>query len=248
VSKHLNFITWRVDSSRNIDRLIALYQVVRPNTWVEPSPSAGNGNFWIPNGITLDADMQMQPFWKDSQSFYTSNDVRNTSVFGYAYPETQYWNYGSDVEWRAAVNASIALQYSPSSRDILAPNGVQSGSSLTHLLKDNTFTDWTIKTKASSLDMPPTFRVEFSLVDLSSLGKTTDLGMWLQQTPGSHGTGKMMQRSSSTEKTMEHTISLTSSLLDQIKSSGLKSLDTRDVVPYLKGRLTWRVISVGASH
>ncbi|KAF1959254.1 tyrosinase [Byssothecium circinans] len=235
----------------NVDRLATLYQAVHPESWMAPASSMDSGNFWIPNHVTLDADMQMQPFWRDKSSFYTPNEIRETSVFGYVYPETQRWNYASEQEWRTAVNASIALQYSTSARSVLTSGCQTSGQSLTHLLKDDTFTEWTTKVKASSLDMPPRFHVTFSLVGTFSSDKSTEVGIWVQQmiTKYEKNAWKARQmeqkakRYNSLEKNLEGTISLTASLLDQISGGNLKSLEAVDVVPYLKAHLTWKTFA-----
>ncbi|KAF2636144.1 Di-copper centre-containing protein [Massarina eburnea CBS 473.64] len=224
----------------NVDRIFALYQAAHPEQWMEPISSGAYGNFWIPKRSTLDANMQMQPFWKDEKSFYTPNDIRNTSIFGYAYPETQYWKYASDEEWRAAVNSSIALQYSSSARAMLK-SGKQDGSSLTHLLKDNSFIDWTINIKASTLDMPPIFQMMFSLSDPSSLDLSMEVGSWLYQMSGHRDELELEQK-------IEGSIGLTSSLLDQIATDKLRSLDANDVMSYLKTHLTWKIITGDVIH
>ena len=64
------------------------------------------GNFVIDHHSWVDGDTPLKPFWKTENSFWTSNDVRNTVDLGYAYPETQRWNYPTEKEYRIAVNAS----------------------------------------------------------------------------------------------------------------------------------------------
>ncbi|CAI6332145.1 unnamed protein product [Periconia digitata] len=235
----------------NADRLMAMYQAAHPNNWVEPKNSGETGNFWIPNFSNLHADLPMPPFWKDGQNFYTPNDIRNVSVLGYAYPETQYWLYPTTEYWRMAVNESIARYYSPSARGTLTALSDMGSSSTTHLLADTTFTDWIIKTKTPVLDLPSKFYVVFSFVGLPSPEKSIEVGTWTRQTTGrrdtqarSHYSVNRNRRSyAHNQPDLENTISLTSSLLDQVMAGNLKSLSAADVVPYLTKHLTWQVIT-----
>src|SRR5262245_19887291 len=238
---------------RNVDRLHAIYQAVHPDRWIEPSKVVGTGNFWIPDGTTVDPTWQLQPFWKDGQSFYTSNDVHDTAVFGYAYPETQAWNYASQDEWRAAVNSSVAQLYSPSARAMLNSNSASSGVDFTYLLKDDSFIDWTIKMKASALHMPSTFRIVVSLTGDFSSDPITEVGQWMKLMPAEHDNNpewkarqaeQKAKRFSSLDQTLHGTVSLTSTLLDQIAARKLKGLDPSQVVPYLKDHLRWKVLGV----
>lgn len=210
-----------------------------------------HGNRFIPANTNVDANTQLQPFWKDAESFWSSNDIRDTSIFGYAYPETQSWNYASEPEWQAAVNATIARLYSPSARVTLT-SSPQTSNSLAYLLSDNTFTDWQINVEASSLDLPPSFHAHFFLVGDFSSDSSTEVGMWTQLMPMEHDkTARNARRSerkakrlSSIEKDLQGTVSLTASLLDQIVAGKLQSLDASAVVPFLKVGLTWKVYSV----
>lgn len=237
---------------RNVDRLHALYQAVHADRWIEPSNVRNSGNFWIPNNATVDAAWQLQPFWKDSRTFYSSNDIRDTAVFNYAYPETQPWNYASEADWQAAVNASISQLYSPSVRSILKGGTAASGTDLARVLRDETFMDWTITTKASSLDMPSTFRIVFSLDGDPPSSNGTHVGEWTKVGPSKHDSqdwkARLADRKTKglkpADQDMDGAVSLTSSLLDQIIAGKLGSLDPIDIVPYLRLHLTWQMFAV----
>ncbi|KAF2849362.1 Di-copper centre-containing protein [Plenodomus tracheiphilus IPT5] len=77
----------------NIDRLLAMYQLIVPNTYVS------NGNInrpmaqWNP-GEPKNAYTPLKPFAKDNEGHYwTSVDVKETRVLGYYYPETRDRSY-----------------------------------------------------------------------------------------------------------------------------------------------------------
>ncbi|KAI8159016.1 hypothetical protein K4K49_005078 [Colletotrichum sp. SAR 10_70] len=83
----------------NIDRLFAIWQAIHdkpsdPLTYVTTKPSDANwGNFIVKAGDPEGIDTPLAPFAQSSngteQKFWTSEGVRTTEVFGYAYPETQ---------------------------------------------------------------------------------------------------------------------------------------------------------------
>ncbi|KAF5867520.1 putative tyrosinase protein [Botrytis fragariae] len=71
----------------NIDRLIALWQAVYPDTYVEPTQQRA-GTFTIQAGSTQDQNSPLTPFHRDtSGNFFSSADVRNVERLGYSYPE-----------------------------------------------------------------------------------------------------------------------------------------------------------------
>jgi tyrosinase len=246
------------DNSSNVDRLYAMYQGQNPNRNLEPSNIGSNGNVWLEDGTTVDADTPMLPFRKASGGFWTPNDVHSTETFGYAYPETfrevphaeEEWEGENeeeeeedDDEWRSskAVSASIATLYSSSVRDMLTTSPATAGG-FTQLTSNGTFTDWSIDTRASAHKLPSTFVVRFSLTSDFSSDPSVDVGSWVNIMPASHE--QTRKRGAAIETTYNSSISLTASLLDQIKVGKLDSLEEKDVVPYLKDKLNWKVVNV----
>ena len=77
----------------NIDRLLAMYQLIVPNTYV------ANGNINRPmaqwnQGESKNSYTPLKPFTKDtSGNYFTSQDVKETRVLGYYYPETSDRTY-----------------------------------------------------------------------------------------------------------------------------------------------------------
>jgi tyrosinase len=77
----------------NVDRLLAMYQLIVPNSYV------ANGNINRPmaqwnQGEAKNSNSPLKPFTKDtSGNYFTSNDVKETRVLGYYYPETSERSY-----------------------------------------------------------------------------------------------------------------------------------------------------------
>ena len=72
------------------------------------------------------------------EEYWTSEGVRQTSIFGYAYPETQEWNFKTDKEYRAAILK--ALQDLPFSLALILAGDAQSQkTAVTKILEASTF-------------------------------------------------------------------------------------------------------------
>lgn len=76
----------------------------------------------------------LTPFWESSDDFWTSDGVRKTETLGYAYPETQSWNFQTPAAYSANVRATVRRIYGGSSlASILAdssPGNLSSGAKL----------------------------------------------------------------------------------------------------------------------
>ncbi|KAF2465062.1 tyrosinase [Lindgomyces ingoldianus] len=225
----------------NVDRLFALWQGVNPDKYVEPRSVFSSGTYTIADNTVVDADTPLLPFWNTTTTFWTSNAVKDTTVLGYAYPETMSWMFDSKDAYRASVNASISQLYSSSSRARLSEMGAEGGD-LKHLNADGSFTDWSINVEASLIDMPTTFTVRFSLVGMFSSDPVSSIGAWTHLMPSDHTMDRSTaKRDSTLDPRLKGTISLTATLLDDIAARKLESLDEGIVVPYLKSKLTWKV-------
>jgi tyrosinase len=173
-------------------------------------------------------------------------------VFGYAYPETQYWNFASDEEWRNNVRGIIQSLYPNSARSTLA-NAVATGNTLAQVVDADSFTDWMIQIKASPTEMPATFRAMFSLVGDFLSDPSTEIGIWTRMIVDGSESGawkpRQVERKAkplrTTDQGLASVIGLTSSLLEQITAGKLESLDPEAVLPYLEAHLTWNVYGVG---
>ncbi|KAF2622028.1 tyrosinase [Macroventuria anomochaeta] len=229
----------------NVDRLFALYQAQNPGAYLQPSNVGSAGNVFVEDNTVVDGDTPLLPFRHNPGSFWTTNEAMDWRLFGYDYPETQSAN-------TASAQATVAQLYSGSVRGRVAAG--QTGGVGHHFMpgmEESSYTDWVINTAAAPLDLPPTFVVQFSLVGDFSSDASTDVGMWSVLMPMDHNKAKrslreaekLTKRATAADMTLHGTVSLTSSLLDQIDAGKLQSLDEQDVVPFLREKLTWKVYS-----
>jgi tyrosinase len=221
--------------SSNVDRLFAMYQSTHPERTFSPQNIANNGNVFLEDGQVVDGDTQLLPFRKPgTSSFWTTNDVTDTRVFGYTYPET---GSGHDT------GAAVARLYSSSARALLGGTGISA--SAKHVVAGNhddnmdagSYTDWFIHcATTSSLG---TFIATFSLSIIFNPGLSGNvslpIGRWVKIF-GDFTWSLPIHKNG--------TVSLTASLLDRIAAGELASLEHEDVVPYLTERLDWAVLNV----
>jgi len=72
----------------NVDRLINMYQFIVPDTWVATGQINSPMAQWN-RGEEKNGNTPLKPFTKSTWGdYYTSNDIRETRVLGYHYPET----------------------------------------------------------------------------------------------------------------------------------------------------------------
>lgn len=97
----------------NIDRLWAIWQTLNPSSYViDKVAQAREANFTIAANTKLTGVSDLKPFYTSSAtSFWKAGDVKNTTPFNYAYPETQRWLYSNDQSYQAAVRNSVTTQY-----------------------------------------------------------------------------------------------------------------------------------------
>lgn len=206
---------------------------------------------WLKPGDTVDANTPLLPFWNSTDTFWTMEAVKDTRVLGYAYPETQVWSYATGEEYRAAVNASIAVLYSAEARAVLTgrterESGInEDRTGMERLVVGGVYVHWSVQCGAANAGLLGAFALKFFLTDD---GTEEEVGAWTIMSSSSHtGAAKRSTSSSTLEPILKGDVGLTEALLARIAAGELTSLDKDAVVPYLRGRLSWRVLSVSSS-
>jgi len=101
----------------NVDRLFALWQAIHPDgrdSFVTAQPTE-SGTFTTAVGSTETETSPLTPFYNAADSFWTSDGVRSTLTLGYAYPETQSWNFATPEELQSSVADAVNRLYGGSS-------------------------------------------------------------------------------------------------------------------------------------
>ena len=100
---------------RNLDRLIAIWQAIHPDSYTTPEAVA-EATFTYPIGTTVDISTPLAPFHPpyELKTFYTSATVRFTRTFGYTYPEIVDWKGQTPSELSSTVRANFEKLYNRS--------------------------------------------------------------------------------------------------------------------------------------
>ncbi|KAH0538314.1 hypothetical protein FGG08_005088 [Glutinoglossum americanum] len=94
-----------------VDRAVAIWQALWPNSWVESHP-ARTGTFTIAQGDNEGPQSPLTPFHSSaSGNFWTSDSSRSTKTFGYAYPETVDWGV-TPQQYLRNVQTAVSRLYS----------------------------------------------------------------------------------------------------------------------------------------
>ncbi|EHK97206.1 putative Tyrosinase [Glarea lozoyensis 74030] len=100
-----------------VDRCFAIWQVINPDSYVEPMP-AQFASYTVPVGSIVDMHTPLQPFYNSSGGFWDSSSIRSTETFGYVYPETA--SNGTGIDKALVINAINRL-YGPDTTDSELP-------------------------------------------------------------------------------------------------------------------------------
>ena len=97
----------------NVDRLIAIWQALYPDTFTVPQASAGD-TYMTKAGNMEDVNSPLYPFHADDNgTFHTSASVRYLKPFGYAYPELIDWTTKSPADLAARTRRIVNIIYHP---------------------------------------------------------------------------------------------------------------------------------------
>lgn len=70
----------------NVDRFFAIWQTIHPNSY-GASQVAPHSTWTVASGSTQGADSPLEPYRKDASNFWTTNEVKDWTIFKYTYPE-----------------------------------------------------------------------------------------------------------------------------------------------------------------
>ncbi|KAK2748332.1 hypothetical protein FQN57_000990 [Myotisia sp. PD_48] len=98
---HMTYVPWSSYDPifwlhhTNVDRLVALWQALNPDSYVLPLANR-DGNFVTEPGTLENTETALSPFRSDGKTFYTASSARSTRTFGYTYPEIEDWGVSKE--------------------------------------------------------------------------------------------------------------------------------------------------------
>lgn len=176
---HMTYNNWAsFDASfflhhANVDRLLALWQNLHPNSWMT-SASNGNGEtFTIAANSAVDGSTPLEPF-RGPNGPWTSDNVRDITVFRYTYPELLPAADGSRPNVVEAVNNLYGSNAVPAQL-----NSVSSSSSATSSAASSTSSSSTSRARtgtSATASNRPTASSSRPSVSGSGLGGPASIG------------------------------------------------------------------------
>jgi tyrosinase len=78
---------------------------------MSPRP-APYSTFSVTGGDIQSEDTPLEPFWdKSGTKFWTSAQIKDTTTFGYAYPETQKWRFPDQQSYQTSIRQAVTALY-----------------------------------------------------------------------------------------------------------------------------------------
>ena len=217
----------------NVDRLWSMWSTSYPNTYVTSNPSAGS-TYTYPAGTVIDANFGLVPWRKNtSRGLLNSNDVRNTTTFGYDYPET-----GSDAT-AASVRFAVNALYGPST---IPANTTSTKRGLEERAKGGEY-NYIVNIVSQKFQMNGSYGVYIFLGDPGN-----DASAWptSDKLVGLHAVAANLANEANTGMSSMNlpitgTVPLTTTLRQKVASGALANMEPSTVEPYLQQNLEWRV-------
>lgn len=241
----------------NIDRLLAMFQVLNPNSYVQPQAQRSR-TFTTRAGAVLDVNSALTPFRSNiNGGFWTSASVRQTTVLGYNYVETAS-NANRDTV-TAAINSLYGrtttarrrrrdLSATPTATSTAATNGTLPNTNGTMPLTNGTLAENEYFANIASLKhgVGGTYSI---YVFLSEPSKNPSEWPVQKSLVGTHVVFAPTADSASAMADIKTsgTVPLDSCLYDEVERGRLASLEEKDVLPFLHRELQYRCSLVSSS-
>jgi tyrosinase len=245
-----------------VDRILAIWQTLHPNTWVPPSTALLN-SFTTQRGQTIASGTALTPFFSHvNGTFWTSDGVRDHTRFGYTYaelvrgPAIANNNMAQVRTAKQAVNR-IYGSFSPANLFLkeLQAHGIKTSHKTTtkrrpnlprsvmgsKLFAGDRYHEWTANVLVSKQALGGASSISFFLGG----DAPRDLHDWASAPNhvGTMGVFAAAKFSSPGQPAMDHdvpvsgTVPLTAALVKKVAAGELASLEPRDVELYLRENL-----------
>jgi tyrosinase len=232
----------------NVDRMFAIWQTLNPESYVTPLANP-YGTFTYQTGFTADAKTDLTPFHRnDAGQFWTSEDIRDTNVFAYTYPELLDLGDNGKETLTSRVNALYGPDAKPKKRS------VDGAGELVHRPSFKTAgapsfsgeRQYIANVKVHKFGMDGSFNVYVFLGEKPGSDPKTwnqadsfvgTVGMLSQAGISAADVGRQNQQANGA-------VPLTAALEARVSSGQLASLKEDVVGQYMKENLRWRILKV----
>ncbi|RKF58319.1 Tyrosinase [Golovinomyces cichoracearum] len=223
----------------NIDRLFALWQVLNPDSYLEPQEDVF-GNFVIPPHSIVDASTNLEPFRNsETGKWWTSTSVRDIKTFSYTYPELQGNQTGKSL--KSSVTAAINRLYNPNSTTLQRWKNLKQDGTKN---RRQEIKEWSLAMSVFKFDLGGApFKVLFFMDSVPAL--TTDWeisdstigSVIIFPPPYSSAAGPLPQLITYAEIDLD----------DGLQRHGRDTMNVTDVIEFLQNQLEWRIQKMDGS-
>ncbi|KAF2234243.1 Di-copper centre-containing protein [Viridothelium virens] len=240
-----------------VDRLFALWQVINPESFIEPAVQ-WQPTFTYAANTTEDGNSRLTPFHSDTTGdFWTSFASRDVKKFSYTYPEL--WNNDTNLsasisDIQAAVNNMYGRSSAASSlysKSLSRFHSEERGTEASPTTEEASLANATTSTGARRQYIT-TIRADkmglgdsFSVYVFVGPFNDGDSSGWRSEPNlvGTHGFFANLGGMKTEVPLMASgTVPLTSALADKVESDELSGLGVEEVSIYLRQNLSWRVM------
>ena len=233
----------------NVDRLIAIWQALNPNSF-NINQKNNAGTYSIAAGTVETASTTLPPFHiKADGSRFTSNTARYTKTFGYTYPEIQDWGKTA-AQLTKDVKAKIRSLYDPNgalgrrrrnTEPSQLPDGETPPLDVAQVIQNGVYRQWQINIRANKFELDSSYTI------YTFFGEPcADSRNWAtsENFAGSFPVLRTQGNPSGAPMTVYGVLPITRKLIDVIDTDKTHNLLPQTVEPYLQKKLTWRVATV----
>lgn len=221
-----------------VDRCFAMWQALYPDSYVVPEP-ATYSTYTNSAGQTQDSSSRLTPFHEDGNGdFWTSDSVRSTATFGYAYPETAN-STGANITAQvvSAINSLYGATPSKGKRDASV------GSSTSKRDLGSQYREWIANIRVEKNALSEPFFIHIFIGPFNITGPSS----WSFE-PNLVGSHFVFTKAVSSacpscdpNQLVTATIPITSALENNFAEGKLASLQPADVEPFLISNLKYRI-------
>jgi tyrosinase len=227
-----------------VDRIIAMWQVLNPDSYVFPTP-AGSSAFTISRGEIVNGSTPLTPFHSDSfGGFWTAESARNISTFGYTYSELS--SYSTTNVSDNVLKAIDTLYGGTAAAKNISRTGRRSVAETPEDDPPDTYIEWFAEIRVPKMAFE---RLPFC-IHLFLGNVPRDIQMWKFKAAGSHCVSPRSPRATAPnctncndEELDYSTIPLTNALVDKVYASELRNLDPKRVRRFLQDNFKYRVVA-----
>jgi len=232
----------------NVDRMFAIWQTLNPDSYVTAMVNP-SGTYTYPTGYTADAKTDLTPFHRnDAGQFWTSEDIKDTNVFAYTYPELLDLGENAKETLTSRVNALYGPDAQPKKRSVDG-DGKLVDRSFIKTAGAPSFSDdrqYIANIKVHKFGMDGSFNVYVFLGEKPG----SDPKTWTKADSFVGTVGMLSQAGISASdvgrqnRDANGAVPLTAALEARASSGKLASLKEDVVGQYLKENLRWRILKV----